>query len=307
MQSPNKLIFSVFALTLLFALFSCATDEHSDDARPFVVATTMMLEDMVAQIAGDHIRVQGLMGPGVDPHLYRATPADIRRLEQADLIIYNGLFLEARLSEVLSRMPQRAFAAAEKLSRERLIEAGEFGGNFDPHVWFDVSLWAEIALLTGERLAELVPEAADDIRAGARAYAEELTALHEWVKAEIASIPESRRVLITAHDAFSYFGRAYNIEVRGLQGLSTQSEVGLQDITRMVRFIMENDIPAIFLESSIAPRSVQSLINGVRERGGEVRLGGELFSDAMGSRDTPEGTYTGMVRHNVNTIVQALQ
>lgn len=302
-----KLLILLPGLTLCLTLASCGTDDAADDGRPFVVTTTMMLEDLVNQIAGEHVRVQGMMGPGVDPHLYRATPADVRRLERADLIIYNGLFLEARLAEVLARMSGRSFAAAEQLSRDRLIEATDFGGTFDPHVWFDVSLWAEIAMLTGDRLAELVPEAADDIRAGAQAYADELMALNEWVRAEIASIPENRRVLITAHDAFGYFGRAYDIEVRGIQGLSTQSEAGLQDISRMVRFIIENEIPAIFLESSIAPRSIRSLMNGVRERGGEVALGGELFSDAMGSRDSPEGTYIGMVRHNVNTIVGALR
>ncbi|MCC5933528.1 MAG: zinc ABC transporter substrate-binding protein [Balneolales bacterium] len=307
MKSPKYILFTAFLLVLLISLASCTSDDAAGDDRPFVVTTTMMLEDLVTQIAGGHVRVQGMMGPGVDPHLYRATPADVRRLEQADLIIYNGLFLEARLADVLSRMPERSFAAAEKLDRNALIEATDFGGSYDPHVWFDVSLWAEIALLTGERLGELVPEAVEEIRAGAQAYAAELMLLHEWVTAEIATIPESRRVLITAHDAFGYFGRAYTIDVRGLQGLSTQSEVGLQDVSRMVRFIMDNEIPAIFLESSIAPRSIQSLMNGVRDRGGQISLGGELFSDAMGNRGTPEGTYTGMVRHNVNTIVQALK
>ncbi|AXJ00210.1 manganese/zinc/iron transport system substrate-binding protein [Cyclonatronum proteinivorum] len=303
----SKLLILILIVSLSSALLSCSSDESSGDERPFVVTTTMMLEDTVQQIAGDFVRIEGLMGPGVDPHLYRATPADVRRLERADLIIYNGLFLEARLSEVLARMPERSFAAAQQLDRVRLIEATDFGGTFDPHVWFDVSIWAEVVRLTADRLITLIPEASEEIQANADAYIQELTALHEWVKAEIASIPENRRVLITAHDAFGYFGRAYNIEVRGIQGLSTQSEAGLQDISRMVRFIMDNEIPAIFLESSIAPRSVQSLMNGVRERGGTVSLGGELFSDAMGARNTPEGTYVGMVQHNVNIITGALR
>ncbi len=291
---------------LITVLTGCGNDEFDQD-RPFVVTTTMMLEDAVINIAGDFVRVHGIMGPGVDPHVYRATPADFRRLEQADLIIYNGHFLEARLSEILARMPDRTHAATEVLDETRLIEAYEYGGNFDPHVWFDVALWAEVVKGIGERLGELLPDEARSISENTEQYIQELYLLHDWVAHRIDEIPEQRRLLITAHDAFGYFGKAYNIRVEGLQGLSTQSEYGLQDVSGMVRLIMDRQVPAIFLETSIAPRSVQSLINGVKERGGEVRLGGELFSDAMGERGTEEGTYIGMVRHNVNTIVEALK
>lgn len=291
-------------ITILF-LSACGNGEPADD-RPFVVTTTMMLEDAVRQVAGDYVRVVGLMGPGVDPHLYRATPRDIRNLDRADLIIYNGLYLEARLAEILEKMDDRTWAAAEVIPVENRIEAIEFGGTYDPHVWFDVSLWALVVDGISNRLQELVPDEAASIQENAEAYLQELNELHDWVYERIQSIPENRRVLITAHDAFGYFGRAYNIDVRGLQGLSTQSEVGIQDITSMTRFIIENEIPAIFLETSIAPRSIQSLMNGVRERGGQVELGGELYSDAMGERGGGEDTYTGMVRFNVNTITEAL-
>jgi len=296
----------IYCLAFAIVGASCA-GEGSDDERPYVVTTIMMLEDIVNQVAGDFVRVDGLMGPGVDPHVYRATPGDFRALERADLILYNGLFLEARLSEILARMPERTFAAAEQLNSGRLIEAYEFGGNYDPHVWFDVMLWAEVTEGVSNRLQQLVPDHADEIAENTEAYLAELHELDEWVKGRIAEIPENRRVLITAHDAFSYFGNAYGMQVMGLQGLSTQSEYGLQDVSRMVGYIIENEIPAIFLETSIARRSIQSLMNGVRERGGSVSMGGELYSDAMGARGSEEGTYTGMVRANVNIITEALK
>ncbi len=301
-----KIRYFFAAIVLSAVLLACGGDQQEKE-RPYIVTTTMMLEDIVLNIAGDLVDVYGMMGPGVDPHVYRATPGDFRRMERADLIIYNGHYLEARLSEILARMPERTFAATEQLDEAALIEAYEFGGNYDPHVWFDVSLWAEVVNAVGIRLAELMPEHEEQILENSRAYYDELQELHEWVQSRINEIPEERRLLITAHDAFGYFGRAYNMEVEGLQGLSTQSDYGLQDISRMVRLIMDREIPAIFLETSIAPRSIQSLMNGVRERGGSVELGGELFSDAMGARRTEEGTYTGMVRHNVNVIVEALK
>ncbi|MCH8568073.1 MAG: zinc ABC transporter substrate-binding protein [Balneolales bacterium] len=302
----DKIFYGLLLLAGTGMLHACGTAGDADE-RPAVVVTTMMLEDIVNNIAEDRFSVHAMMGPGVDPHVYRATPNDVRRLDRADLIIYNGHFLEARLAEVLAKIPDRTFAAAEQLDESRLIQAFEFGGNYDPHVWFDVSLWAEVAAHVGERLIAFAPEHEEQFRSNMEAYIAELNELHEWVGEQISTIPEEKRILITAHDAFAYFGRAYNIEVEGLQGLSTQSEVGLQDITRMVRLIMDRNVPAIFLETSVPPRSVQSLINGVSERGGQVRIGGELFSDAMGERGTPEGTYAGMVRHNVTIIVEALK
>lgn len=307
-MKQNICLFSLAIIFLAAALFltACGSGE-SDDGRPYVVTTTMMLEDIVNQVASDFVRVDGLMGPGVDPHVYRATPGDFRALERAELILYNGHYLEARLSEILATMPERTFAAAEQIDTDLLIEAYEFGGNYDPHVWFDVSLWIQVVEAVGSRLQDLVPDHAEEIASNTADYILELESLDEWVRERLNQVPEQRRVLITAHDAFSYFGKAYGFEVMGLQGLSTQSEYGLQDVSRMVRFIIENEIPAIFLETSIAPRSVQSLMNGVRERGGHVELGGELFSDAMGARGSEEGTYIGMVRFNINTIAGALE
>lgn len=297
---------TIFSLVLTLSLSACSGAEETD-GRPLVVTTTMMLEDAVNRLAGDHLNVVGLMGPGVDPHLYRATPRDIRNLDRADLIIYNGLFLEARLSEILEKIEGRTFAAAEVIPEEKLIAETEFGGVFDPHVWFDVNLWKLVTTGVAEQLVQLIPEHEEEITHNKIEFLEELDALHTWVYEQIQQIPAERRFLITAHDAFGYFGQAYNIEVKGLQGLNTQTEVGIQDITRMVRFIIDNEIPAIFLETSIAPRPIQSLENGVRERGGSVELGGELFSDAMGERGTEKGTYIGMFRYNVEIITNALK
>lgn len=301
----KKILVSTLCLVYMMISWGCSAS-GSDDERPYVVATTMMLEDTIKKIGGDLIRVEGLMGPGVDPHLYRSTPSDFNKMEQADIIVYNGLYLEARLSEILNRMPDKTYAAAEIIPEDQLIEAYEYGGNYDPHVWFDVNLWSQTAEGIGRKLEGKLPEHADAIRANTEAYVMELDSLHQWVKNKIQTIPKEQRVLISAHDAFRYFGLAYDIEVRGLQGLSTQSDVGLQDVRNIVRFIIEKEIPAIFLETSVAPRSIQSLISGVNEQGHFVELGGELYSDAMGERGTEQGTYTGMVRYNVNTIVNAL-
>lgn len=291
---------------IIILLASACTSENATDERPLVVTTTMMLEDSVNQIAGDKLNVVGLMGPGVDPHMYRATPRDIRNLDRASLIIYNGLFLEARLSEILSKMGSRAFAAAEILPHESLIEAAEFGGNFDPHIWFDVSLWAEVVKGIARKLSETFPEHASYFNQNLNVYLDELADLDEWVRSKMAQIPKSKRVLITAHDAFGYFGKAYQVEVKGIQGLNTQTEAGIQDISRLSNTILDRAIPAIFLETSVPPRTIRSLMNSVRQQGGNVELGGELFSDAMGARGTPEGTYIGMFKANVRTISNAL-
>jgi len=299
-------IYTLLSLLLISGFVLSCTPSNEKNDRPLVVTSTMMLEDAVNVLAGDFVRVEGLMGPGVDPHLYRATPRDIRNLDQAELIIYNGLFLEARLSEVLEKMDDRTFPAAEIITQDKRIEAYDYGGTYDPHVWFDVSLWMEVISGISKKLQDTFPDHAEAIQQNETEYLSELHELHNWVLESIQSIPENRRVLITAHDAFTYFGRVYGMNVMGLQGLSTQSEYGIQDVSKMISFIIDHSIPAIFLETSIAPRSIQSLINGVHERGGNVRLGGELFSDAMGQRGTPEGTYVGMVRHNVTTITRAL-
>lgn len=297
----------IFLALILITTMHCGRAGHDDDGRPYVVATTGMIRDAAEQLSGDLFRVDGIMGPGVDPHLYRATPADIRRMEQADLLLYNGLLLEGRLAEILDRIGSRSYAVADAVPDTLLMAPYEYGGNYDPHIWFDVSLWQYVVRGIAEQLIELSPSDEQKILLRLTEYLAELDELHQYVAEQIASIPEDRRVLITAHDAFGYFGRAYNIQVEGLQGISTASEYGLQDVRLMRDLIIERRIPAIFIESSVSSRSIESLIAGTKERGFNVRIGGELYSDALGEYGTEQGTYTGMVRHNVNQITETLR
>jgi manganese/zinc/iron transport system substrate-binding protein len=273
-----------------------------------VVATIGMITDVAQRVGGPHVQVTGLMGPGVDPHLYKASAGDVRRLASADLVFYNGLHLEAAMGEVLEEMnrwrPTRA--VTDGIDRAQLSAPPEFKGAYDPHVWFDVSLWQHTVTSVAATLADLDPAHAADYEARAAAYRAELVALDAWVRARAAEVPPARRVLVTAHDAFNYFGRAYGFEVRGLQGISTASEAGTADVQRLADEIARRRIPAIFVETSIPRRTVEALQAAVAARGFAVRIGGSLFSDAMGDAGTPEGTYVGMVRHNVNTIVNAL-
>ena len=291
-------------IVLVLAVAGCKGS--TDDPRPMVLVTTNILADAVRTIAGDELRVEALMGAGTDPHLYKARFSDIRRLEQADLILYNGLHLEGKLSEILDQMPGRAVAVADVLSDDQLLKADEGDNVLDPHVWFDVSLWSMVVAGIGETLAGFDPGHATLYRERAAALSAELDSLHLDVMRSVATIPDGSRILITAHDAFGYFGRAYGIEVRGLQGISTVSEYGVRDVSSLVSFVVENRIPAVFVESGIPPRSVESVIAGARQRGHTVVEGGLLYSDSLGGSGEPGATYVGMVRHNMNTIVKAL-
>ncbi len=277
-----------------------------DDDRPLVLVTTNILADAVRTIAGEDLRVEALMGAGTDPHLYKARFSDIRRLEEADLILYNGLHLEGKLSEILDQMPGRAVAVADVLPYESLLKADDGDDVKDPHIWFDVSLWARVVLGIGETLAEFDPENSEAYLQRAASLSAELDSLHHQVKTAVGTIPNDSRILITAHDAFGYFGRAYGIEVRGLQGISTVSEYGVRDVSSLVSYVVDNKIPAVFIESGIPPRSVESVIAGARQRGHMVVEGGLLYSDSLGGKGEPGATYIGMVRHNMNTIVKAL-
>ncbi|MGH7506135.1 MAG: metal ABC transporter solute-binding protein, Zn/Mn family, partial [Longimicrobiales bacterium] len=267
-----------------------------------------MIADIVARVGGERVRVEGLMGPGIDPHLYKASAGDVRSLARADIIFYNGLHLEAAMAEVLEEMGERvrSVAVTDDIERDRLLAPPEFKGAYDPHVWFDVTLWQEAVRKVGEALVAYDPAGAAVYRSNARRYGEELEALDVWVRGRAAELPRERRVLVTAHDAFNYFGRAYGFEVRGLQGISTASEAGAGDVQRLADEIVRRRVPAMFVETSVSRRTVEALQAAVRARGFDVRIGGSLYSDAMGDAGTPDGTYVGMVRHNVNTIVDAL-
>jgi manganese/zinc/iron transport system substrate-binding protein len=297
------------ALACLAALGSCAPPEPAREAGKVNVVTTIgMIRDVVVNVGGDHVRVVGLMGPGVDPHLYKASEGDVRRLFRADIIFYGGLHLEARMGDVLEEMGGRtpSLPVTSRIPPEMLLTPPEFKGAHDPHVWFDVRMWAYTVDVVAQALARQDPAHTSDYYANARRYHSELRALDQYVRAQAALVPPEKRVLITAHDAFNYFGRAYGFQVRGLQGISTAAEAGTADVQALAEFIATRRIPAVFVESSIPRRTIEAVQEAVRARGFDVQIGGSLFSDAMGNPGTPEGTYQGMVRHNIDTIVRAL-
>lgn len=273
-----------------------------------VVTTVGMITDVVRIVGGERVQVKGLMGPGIDPHSYKASEGNVIDLAGADVVFYNGLHLEAKMADVFHKMGDRVETAAvtDGIDRRLLLAPPQFEGQYDPHVWFDVTLWMEAVKQVEKTLSGMDPGHAADYQARAEAYLQELAALHTYVQTQAARVPPEQRALITAHDAFNYFGRAYGFEVRGLQGISTAAEAGAGDVKALADFIVAQRIPAIFVESSVPLRNVEALQAAVRARGFEVRIGGQLFSDAMGDWGAEEGTYVGMVRHNMDTIVNAL-
>ncbi len=274
-----------------------------------VVATVGMIGDIVKNVAGDRAEVQTLIGEGVDPHLYKPTRNDVVKLSRADIVFYNGLMLEGKMGDVLIRVARSGkpvYAVTEAI-----LDQGDYvitteSEHYDPHVWMDVAGWMRAVGVVRDALIEFDPSHEQAYRANADAYLEKLKELDEYARACFESIPEHARVLVTAHDAFNYMGRAYGLEVRGIQGLSTESEAGVQDIERLVQFLVDRRIPAVFVESSVADKNVRALVEGAAARGHAVRIGGTLFSDAMGPAGTYEGTYIGMIDHNVTTITRAL-
>jgi manganese/zinc/iron transport system substrate-binding protein len=296
------------ALILLTAL-SLLTMQITQAQTPInVVTTTGMITDTVRQIGGDRVQVTGLMGAGVDPHLYRPTASDIQTLQNADIIFRNGGNLEGRMGEIFDRLNRRipVYTLMDAMPSDRLFAHPVYAGFSDPHVWFDVSLWSDGIDAIVDGLSALDPAGAEVYAANAAAYREMLSALDAYIADAIATIPEDQRVLITAHDAFSYFGARYGIEVLGLQGVSTEAEAGVQDVQNLVTFVVEHRVPAVFIESSVPQRTLQAVVEAARARGWDVRIGGELFSDAPGDSGTLEGTYIGMALHNLISIVPAL-
>ena len=304
----NRIINLLLAGLFLFACGTTAEKENESN-KPFVVTTTGMLYDAVRNIAGDKVEAIALMGPGVDPHLYKATQGDLVKINKADLVIYNGLFLEGKMGEILEKVAKRkpVLAAAESLPKGQLISSSQFSHSYDPHVWFDVSLWQRVVTSVARELQKLDTTNALFYQERLETYSEELQLLHHEVIRAINEIPEKQRTLVTAHDAFGYFGRAYQMEVEGLQGLSTASDYGLKDIALITDLIIDRDLRAIFVETSVSEKAIKAVLDGCQEKGHQVKIGGALYSDAMGAFDTKEGTYAGMVRSNVKTIVSGLK
>jgi manganese/zinc/iron transport system substrate-binding protein len=282
----------------------------NDDAGPYTIATTVgMISDIAQQVAGDRATVEGLIGPGVDPHLYRPTRTDVQKLLDADVILYNGLLLEGKMTDALIRAAnagRRVHAVTEQIDERYLLEPEEFAGHHDPHVWMDPAAWAKAVEVVRDRLSDYDPDGGAAYSANAGAYLTQLGALDAYAAGVLATVPEGQRVLVTAHDAFNYFGRRFGFEVVGIQGLSTESEAGVRDIERLVDLLVERKVGAVFVESTVSERNINALIAGAKARGHTVVIGGRLFSDAMGDAGTYEGTYIGMIDHNVTTIARAL-
>ena len=309
MKLISTRLIAALSLLALAGAGGCAPPEPAaSQGRLNVVTTVGMIRDVVQNVGGDHVHATGLMGPGVDPHLYKASEGDVRRLFRADVVFYGGLHLEAKMAEVLEEMGgrTRVVAVTDGIPRDRLLSPPEFEGSFDPHVWFDVKMWEMTVDTIASTLAAADPANAAAYRRNAAAYHARLDSLDAYVRAQAARVPRPQRVLVTAHDAFNYFGRAYGFQVRGLQGISTASEAGTGDVQALAEFIARRKIPAVFVESSIPRRTIEAVQEAVRDRGWDVRIGGSLYSDAMGDPGTAEGTYDGMVRHNIDTLVGAL-
>jgi manganese/zinc/iron transport system substrate-binding protein len=303
----NRRIF-ILGTAALLATGSLAAAETQKLVR--VTATTSMVADVARAVGGERARVSGLMGPGVDPHLYKATAADVMKLQQANVIFYNGLLLEGKMQELFGQMARKkkfVYAITEDLPRDRLLEPEALGGHYDPHVWFDVPLWSLGADKVVEGLSEFDPAGRAVYEKNAAAFKRRLQALHEWALKKANELPPEKRILVTSHDAFNYFGRAYGFKVVGLQGISTVTEAGVADMAKLADFVKREKIKAVFVESSVSHATIERI-----SKDAGVKIGGEIFSDAMGTPGEMEngydlGTYEGMIKHNLNTIVNGLR
>ena len=282
--------------------------ESNPDGPLNVVCTIGMISDLATHIGGDHVAVTPMMGPGVDPHLYKPTMGDSKAIRAADVVFYNGLHLEAKMGDLFKDMSARKTvkAVTDTVPKDKLLPSPDYEGQFDPHLWFDVTLWMHAAETIRDTLIEKDPKNAETYRSNAEAYLAEMEKLNRYATVQLNRIPKQQRVLITAHDAFGYFGKSYGFTVKGLQGISTVAEAGIKDVQEIVNYIVDNKIRAVFIESSVPKRNIEAVQQAAKDKGWDLTIGGELFSDAMGDWGTPEGTYLGMVRHNVDTITAAL-
>ena len=273
-----------------------------------IVATTGMIADTARRVGGDFVQVRGLMGPGVDPHSYRQTRSDIVAMTRADLVLWHGLYLEAQMEDFFAKLSRNrsVVAVAENVPKGLLRGHDDYDGRYDPHVWMAPQLWRHVVDAVRDALAAARPENTALFAENAEAFKAELTELHAYGTNVLATVPPQSRILLTAHDAFGYFGQHYGFEVLGIQGISTESEAGLNRISTLVDLLVDRQIAAVFVESSVSDRNMRALIEGAAARGHQVRIGGELFSDAMGPDGSYEGTYLGMIDHNMTTISRAL-
>ncbi|MEM7619151.1 MAG: zinc ABC transporter substrate-binding protein [Pseudomonadota bacterium] len=308
LSNVSKLIkFSILSLCLL-VLATYSTYAKSDKPKLNIVTTTSMIADAVQYIGGKHVTVTALMGPGIDPHAYRQTRTDIAKLVRADLVLWHGLYLEAQMEEFFAALSKRkkVIAVGNRIDKTKLLAHDDYKDRFDPHIWMNPDLWIDITSIIKNILVETDPANAADYKTNAKQYLNKIAKLSAYAKKTLASIPANQRFLITAHDAFNYFGQAYNFEVIGIQGISTESEASLRRIEDLIDHIVKNKISSIFVETSVADRNIKALIEGAAAKGHKVTIGGEIFSDAMGKAGTYEGTYIGMIDHNATLIARAL-
>ncbi len=306
----GKIIHIISSLIFVLAFASCQnTTTDLDTNKLTIVTTTGHIADMVRNVVGDRAEVTALMGPGVDPHLYKASLSDLKQLSNADIVFYSGLHLEGKMGEVFHKLSRtkNVVAVSDGIPRDQLLLADSTNHIPDPHIWFDVTLWRFCLQKVKETLIKNNPNDSLFLSRNAAAYDMALADLNEQVTKDIASIPEKQRVLVTAHDAFGYFGKRYHMEVLGLQGISTLSEYGLSEITTLTKFLVSRNIRSVFVETSVSEKAINSVIEGCKQKGHEIKIGGSLYSDALGAVGTPEGTYIGMFKANVGLIKKGLK
>ena len=300
----------VLALVFLLAMAGCGGQQASDDGSLNIVTTTTMLYDLTASLAGEHANVTALMGPGIDPHLYQASAGDVSKMQSADIVVYNGLHLEGKMGDVFAGLTEQGrsiICAGDGIDPAQLLSDENNPDIYDPHVWFDTHIWMDVARHTAAKLGEFDPAHAEDYNANLEVYLADLQELDGYIAGRVRELPQSSRVLVTAHDAFRYFGKAYGFEVRGLQGISTDAEAGTADVSNLAQFIADSRIKAIFVESSVPPKNIEALQAAVEARGFQVAIGGELYSDSLGDAASGHDTYVSTCMANIDTIVDALK
>ncbi len=305
----RKISYTLAILLIGLLFIGCGGGAKTPESGKLkVVTTTTILADVLRELSGDLVEVEALMGPGVDPHLYKASAGDVGRMSNADMVVYNGLHLEGRMGEVFENIKGKIiFAANENLSESELLDFETNPGYFDPHVWFDVPIWKEATVRMAQGLKELDPENIEEYDKNLEKYLGELDALDQYVKDRTQEVPEDKRILITAHDAFQYFGNRYGFQVMGLQGISTDAEAGASDVRQLADLIVEKQVKAIFVESSVPRKNIEALQEAVKSRGFDVAIGGELYSDSTGDVGTDAESYIGTLKENIDTIVDALK
>ena len=308
----RKLGIVLLSISLVMGLTGCGNEENQveDNGKLNIVTTTTMLYDLVLNIAGEHANVEALMGPGIDPHMYQASAGDVTTMQKADIVVYNGLHLEGKMGDIfaaLNEQGKQVICASDTIDPSELLSDENNPEIYDPHIWFDVNIWKTVAQHVGDQLSVFDPEHAEDYAANLASYLVELDELDKYIASRASELDEEHRVLVTAHDAFRYFGKAYNFEVKGLQGISTDAEAGTADVSNLAKFIASNGIKAIFIETSVPPKNIEALQAAVKAQGFEVAIGGELYSDSLGDEASGDETYIKTCMANIDTIVDALK